>query len=56
MLHQDWIAECVRRGAYLTSHHNHFLNAAVTEADVDRTVEIAADAFAALRTRHPAVV
>ena len=54
MLHQDWIAECVRRGAYLTSHHNHFLNAAVTEADVDRTVEIAADAFAALRTRHPA--
>ena len=56
MLHQDWIAECVRRGAYLTSHHNHFLNAAVTEADVDRTVEIAADAFAALRTRHPATV
>ncbi|MDT3330826.1 aminotransferase class III-fold pyridoxal phosphate-dependent enzyme [Microbacterium sp. KSW-18] len=56
MLHQDWIAECVRRGAYLTSHHNHFLNAAVTEADVDRTIEIAADAFAALRMRHPAVV
>ncbi len=56
MLHQDWIAECVRRGAYLTSHHNHFLNAAVTEADVDRTVEIAADAFAALRMRHPAAV
>lgn len=56
MLHQDWIAECVRRGAYLTSHHNHFLNAAVTEADVDRTIEIAADAFAALRTRHPAAV
>lgn len=56
MLHQDWIAECVRRGAYLTSHHNHFLNAAVTEADVDRTVEIAADAFAALRTRHSATV
>ncbi|MEW1834173.1 aminotransferase class III-fold pyridoxal phosphate-dependent enzyme [Microbacterium sp. NPDC079995] len=56
MLHQDWIAECVRRGAYLTSHHNHFLNAAVTEADVDRTVEIAADAFAAVRTRHPAAV
>ncbi len=56
VLHQDWIAECVRRGAYLTSHHNHFLNAAVTEADVDRTVEIAADAFAALRARHPATV
>lgn len=56
MLHQDWIAECVRRGAYLTSHHNHFLNAAATEADVDRTVEIAADAFAALRARHPATV
>ncbi|RMI14443.1 aminotransferase class III-fold pyridoxal phosphate-dependent enzyme [Cellulomonas triticagri] len=52
-LHQEWIAECVGRGVFLTSHHNHFLNAALTEADVDRTVEIAHDAFTALRSRHP---
>ncbi|MDJ1113174.1 aminotransferase class III-fold pyridoxal phosphate-dependent enzyme [Microbacterium dauci] len=53
MLHQEWVAECVRRGVYLTSHHNHFLNAAVTDADIDRTVEVAAEAFAVLRQRHP---
>lgn len=56
MLHQEWVAECVRRGVYITSHHNHFLNAAVTDADVDRTVEIAAEAFALLRQRHPEAV
>lgn len=56
MLHQEWVAECVRRGVYITSHHNHFLNAAVTDADVDRTVEIAAEAFAVLRQRHPEAV
>lgn len=53
MLHQEWIAACVRRGLYLTSHHNHFMNAAMTDADISRTIEIAADAFAELRIRHP---
>lgn len=47
-LHQRWIAECVRRGAFLVSHHNHFVNAALTETDIDRTLDIADDAFAAL--------
>ena len=26
MLHQEWIAECVSRGLFLSSHHNHFIN------------------------------
>ncbi|MBQ7336872.1 MAG: aminotransferase class III-fold pyridoxal phosphate-dependent enzyme [Clostridia bacterium] len=49
MLHQRWIAECVRRGVYFTNHHNHFINAALTDADITETVEIAEEAFAALR-------
>ncbi len=51
MLHQAWIAECVRRGVYFTSHHNHFINAALSDADIAETVEIAKEAFAVLRER-----
>lgn len=49
MLHQRWIAECVKRGIFLTSHHNHFINAALTEEDIKKSIEIAEDAFHALR-------
>lgn len=48
MLHQRWIAECVQRGAFFSSHHNHFINASLTEADISRTLEIADAAFLAL--------
>jgi Glutamate-1-semialdehyde aminotransferase len=24
LLHQEWIAECVKRGVFFTNHHNHF--------------------------------
>ena len=50
MLHQRWIAECVKRGVFLSSHHNHFINAALTPADIARTLEIADQAFRALGT------
>ena len=30
MLHQEWVAECVNRGLFITSHHNHFINASLT--------------------------
>lgn len=53
MLHQEWVAECVQRGVFITSHHNHFINAALTSADIARTVEIAHEAFAVVRARHP---
>ncbi|OZC32640.1 aminotransferase class III-fold pyridoxal phosphate-dependent enzyme [Gordonia polyisoprenivorans] len=48
MLHQRWIAECVRRGVFLTSHHNHFINAALTSDDIVRTLEVADEAFGAI--------
>ena len=53
MLHQEWVAECVRRGVYFTNHHNHFINAALTEQDIADTVAVAEEAFEVLRRRHP---
>ena len=47
-LHERWVAECVKRGAYLLSYHNAFVSTAHTEADVKQTWEIADQAFAAL--------
>lgn len=48
-LHQAWVAECQKRGVYFTNHHNHFINAALSEEDIRETIEIAGEAFAALR-------
>ncbi len=52
MLHQEWIAECVSRGLFLASHHNHFINAAITDEDVALAIEIAEDAFSQVASRH----
>ena len=48
MLHQAWIAECVKRGVFFTNHHNHFINYSLTDEDIAETVEIADEAFAAV--------
>ncbi len=48
-LHQNWCAECTKRGAYFTSHHNWFVSTAHTEDDLKKTLEIAEDAFNALK-------
>ncbi len=49
MLHQRWIAECVKRGVFLTNHHNHFINAALSDADIAETIAVAEEAFAAMQ-------
>ncbi len=46
--HAKWVAECVKRGAYLLSYHNNFVSAAHTEDDIRQTCDIADQAFAAL--------
>jgi len=48
MLHQRWIAEMVKRGIYLTNHHNHFINYALSDDDIQTTIEVADEAFAVL--------
>lgn len=52
MLHQDWCGECTRRGAYFTSHHNWFLSTAHTDEDITKTLEIADDAFKAVKEKY----
>jgi glutamate-1-semialdehyde 2,1-aminomutase len=51
MLHQRWCGEATRRGAFFSSHHNWFVSAAHTDADLARTLAIADEAFAALQER-----
>ncbi|MDG2113438.1 MAG: aminotransferase class III-fold pyridoxal phosphate-dependent enzyme [Actinomycetota bacterium] len=46
--HSRWIAECVKRGAYLLDYHNNFVSVAHTDDDLRRTWDIADQAFAAL--------
>ena len=53
MLHQEWVAECVSRGLFLASHHNHFLYAAITDEDIALAIDIANDAFSVVAARHP---
>jgi glutamate-1-semialdehyde 2,1-aminomutase len=52
MIHQDWCGECTKRGAYFTSHHNWFISTALTDEDIQRTWDIADDAFAAVKNRY----
>ncbi len=52
-LHQEWVQECVKRGIFITSHHNHFINAALSDEDIKKSIEIAEDAFKALKKNHP---
>ncbi len=52
MLHQEWIAECVKRGVFFTNHHNHFLNYALSEEDIAETIAVADEAFGVIKERH----
>ncbi|HRU83760.1 MAG: aminotransferase class III-fold pyridoxal phosphate-dependent enzyme [Christensenellales bacterium] len=53
LLHQEWVAECVKRGVFFTNHHNHFINAALTDADLQYTWDVADEAYKVIRARHP---
>lgn len=49
MLHQAYIAQMVRRGVFMTNHHNHFINAALSDADIEYTWEVAREAWKAVK-------
>ena len=53
MLHQEWIAECVKRGVFFATHHNHFINYAVSDEVIAETLNVAEEAFRVVRERHP---
>ena len=51
-IHQDWIQECVKRGIFFAGHHNHFINASLTEEDIKYTLDVADEAFKAIRPKY----
>lgn len=51
-IHQDWIQECVKRGIFFAGHHNHFINASLTEDDIKFTLDVADEAFKAIRKKY----
>ncbi len=54
-LHEEWVAECVKRGLFITCHHNHFINASVTDEIIEKSIAIADEAFSVLVKNHPEV-
>lgn len=53
LIHQEWVAECVRRGVFITNHHNHFMNLSMTPGLVDETVTICSEAMKVMVDNHP---
>ena len=46
--HAAWVAECVKRGAYIVSYHNNFVSTAHTDDDLKKTWDIADQAFSSV--------
>lgn len=53
LLHQEWVAECVRRGVFITNHHNHFLNLSMTKELIDEATTICSEAMEVVVKNHP---
>ncbi len=53
ILHQQWVTECVKRGVFFTSHHNHFINSALTQEDIQYTWEVADEAYKIVKANNP---
>lgn len=55
LLHQEWVAELVKHGVFMTNHHNHFTCLSMTDEDIKLTHEIADEAFKTLVHNHPEI-
>lgn len=55
MLHQEWVAECVKRGVFFANHHNLFINMALSDEDMEYTLAVADEAFQVLKKKHPEI-
>ena len=54
-MHQEWVAECVKRGVFFTNHHNQFINLALSDEDVEFTFSVAEEAFKIIKNNHPEI-
>ena len=52
LLHQEWVAECVQRGIFITNHHTHFITASLSDEDSKETIETVDEAFSIIQERH----
>ncbi len=55
VLHQEWISEMVSRGIFMASHHNHFMNASLSDKDIKHTLEVADECFGVVAKNHPEI-
>ncbi|MEG2002031.1 MAG: aminotransferase class III-fold pyridoxal phosphate-dependent enzyme [Clostridia bacterium] len=53
IIHQQWIAEMVKRGVFVANHHNHFTNLSLTDADINFSMEVADEAMKVVKKNHP---
>ncbi|WP_124055084.1 aminotransferase class III-fold pyridoxal phosphate-dependent enzyme [Arcanobacterium ihumii] len=44
-IHQAFVAECVKRGVFFANHHNLFINASLTDDDIQHTLDVADEAY-----------
>ena len=51
MLHQAYVGECVKRGVFMTNHHNHFMNTALTDKDIDFITDVADEAMGVVKNK-----
>ena len=52
VLHQQWVAEMVKRGVMIHNHHNLFINCSLTDDDITKTLEIADEAYKAVKANN----
>ncbi len=55
LLHQEWIAGLQRRGVFMTSHHNHFINWSFKDEDIKYICDAADESMKDLVKNHPEV-
>ncbi|MCM1543927.1 MAG: aminotransferase class III-fold pyridoxal phosphate-dependent enzyme [Ruminococcus sp.] len=55
VLHQEWVSEMVSRGIFLASHHNHFMNASLSDKDIKHTLAVADECFGIVAKNHPEI-
>ncbi|MGN0468890.1 MAG: aminotransferase class III-fold pyridoxal phosphate-dependent enzyme [Acutalibacteraceae bacterium] len=55
VLHQEWVSEMVSRGIFIASHHNHFMNASLTDEDIKHTIDVADECFGIVAKNHPEI-
>ncbi|MBN2658492.1 MAG: aminotransferase class III-fold pyridoxal phosphate-dependent enzyme [Spirochaetales bacterium] len=53
MMHQEFCAECAKRGVFFVSHHNHFINCSLSDEDIAKTLEVAEEAFRIVKKNNP---